>query len=161
MTGVQTCALPIWDISDGIYDGYIELGFYYQDLENSAMRDFYKLTKEQSGVLITEIFMDSAREIFQKGDILLSIDGYDIANDGTIIIWNERLPLTEAAEIKLPHEKIDVEFLRDGNILKKKLVLEKFPFQMGLANSYDKMPVYLIVGGFFFVPLSREFLKTW
>ena len=149
------------DISDGTYDGYIELGFYYQDLENTAMRDFYKLTKEQSGVLITGIFMDNAREVFQKGDILLSIDGYDIANDGTIIIWNERLPLTEAAEIKLPHEKVEVEFLRKGKVLQKKLVLEKFLFDMDLANSYDKMPEYLIVGGFVFVPLSREFLKTW
>ncbi|MBN1521512.1 MAG: trypsin-like peptidase domain-containing protein [Candidatus Aureabacteria bacterium] len=149
------------DTVDGRYDGYIELGFYYQELENTSMREFYQLSENLSGVLITDVFMKSADNVLQKGDILLSIDGYSIANDGTIVIWNERLPLTEAAEIKLEGQSIAVKFLRGGEIFEKDLVLEKFTPAIELANSYNSQPEYLIIGGLVFVPLSREFLKTW
>ncbi len=149
------------DISDGKYDGYIELGFFYQELENKAIRKYFNMPENLSGILVTKIFMKNTAKVLKLNDIILQIDDYKIANNGTIKIWGERLPFTEAAETKLPGEKVKLKIFRKGKILEKELVVEKFDFPIELANSYNEKPEYLIVGGFVFVPLSREFLKTW
>ena len=149
------------DISDEKYDGYIELGFYYQELENKALQEHYELPENKTGVVISSLFMDNAKKILKPGDILLSIDGYKIANDASITIWNERLPLTEAAEIKLAGEKIAVTFVRDGKILNNKIVLMRFVPKIELANKYNEEPEFIVFAGLVFMPLSREYIKTW
>ena len=149
------------DISDGKYDGYIELGFLYQVLENKALREYYGLPDNLSGILVTKTFMENAQKVLKRGDIILKIDNYNIANNGTILIWGERLPFSEAAEIKLPGEKVKLKIFRNKKIIEKELVVQKFKFPIKLANSYNEIPEYLITGGFVFVPLSRDFLKTW
>jgi S1-C subfamily serine protease len=149
------------DISDGKYDGYIELGFFYQELENPALRESYRLPEGKTGILITKTFGETSNGTLQEGDILLSIENYPIANDGTITIWNENLPFTEAAEIKLPGESISVTFFRKGEVHTKNITLKVFRPRIELSNSYDRQPEYIIIGGLVFMPLSRDLLKTW
>ncbi|GAH77501.1 unnamed protein product, partial [marine sediment metagenome] len=73
------------DIKDGKYDGIPGLGISWQKMENPDIRLKFNMTAEQSGVLVNKIYLgSSARGILKSGDVILSIDGKNVENDGTI-----------------------------------------------------------------------------
>lgn len=60
------------------------LGFKWQKMENFGLRVFMKMEHDQQGVLITEVMPNYPEfEILKPYDVILSIDGININNDGT------------------------------------------------------------------------------
>jgi S1-C subfamily serine protease len=75
------------DVADGTYHGYPDLGAEVVNLENPAARRASKMRPEQSGVRVEFVYPGSSADGFvNEGDVLLSVDGHPIANDGTIAI---------------------------------------------------------------------------
>lgn len=69
----------------GVYRGRCTDCFEVQPMESSMLRKKFGMANRQTGVLITKVPAESpSRELLKQYDVLLSIDGTPIANDGTV-----------------------------------------------------------------------------
>lgn len=67
------------------YYGFCRLGIKWQPIDSEHMRSYFKMTADETGVLVTKVlslFSCSGKVI--RGDVLLSIDGESVADDGTV-----------------------------------------------------------------------------
>jgi len=153
------------DITDGKYDGFPELGILFQKMENPDIREKYKMTSHQSGVLIADMLIDSpARNILQIDDVLMSIDNVRIENDGSIEFRpGERTSLNYLVQRKYINERINLSILRNGKIknLKIKLTVTMNSTRLVPFEQYDTAPTYYITGGLVFSPLTKNYLLEW
>ena len=104
------------DSTDGVNDGFPDLGFRTQALDSPAAKTAYGLKEGQNGVLVIKVFENSpAAGIFKENDVILSIDDFDIAEDGTIRLSDDLLTDYKHS-IDMHHigEEILVRYSRDG-----------------------------------------------
>ena len=153
------------DIKDGKYDGIPGIGIFAQEMENPDIRRKFGMTEKQTGVLVDRIFPDSpARSALKSGDIILSIDGKDIENDGTIEFRKgERTSWAYLIQNKYFNDTVQMKILRENEILNIEIKLTK-PLNFGQLvpyERYDVAPTYYILGGLVFEPLTLNYLKTW
>ncbi|MBN2039746.1 MAG: trypsin-like peptidase domain-containing protein [Spirochaetes bacterium] len=150
------------DIKDGRYDGFPDVGVFTDELLNESYRESFGMRKDQSGVVITHVIKGSSAEnVLKKGDVLLSIDGHKIANDGSISYGYGRIRFSIITDEKQVGDKVTLEILRDKTILKKTVSMNNFPIRIPWFNEFETLPRYYIFGGIVFQPLNREFLKCW
>ncbi len=153
------------DVEDGQYDGFPLLGINYQQMESPSLRRKFQLKDDQSGVLVAYINWDSpTRDILQEGDVILAINGYDIANDGTVE-FREKTLISFAYYVQMVQigETVTLRVLRDGDVIDKEIRLAPTERNMGLVLSqqYEREPSFFIFGGLVFMPLSADYLCTW
>ncbi|MFC2092180.1 S1C family serine protease, partial [Elusimicrobiota bacterium] len=153
------------DIKDDNYDGIPGLGISWQNMENPDLRNFFKMKNDHTGVLITKIYPSSpASEQFQKFDIILSLDGINVNNDGTIQFRkDDRAFFGFPIQQKQINDSCEFEILRDGRIIQKKIELSSTinSWRLVVHNQYDILPTYYITGGLVFTPLTFNFLSEW
>lgn len=151
------------DIKDGKYDGFPKAGITnWSVTENPALRKFYKIDKIEGGVVVNKIApVSPASEKLKKGDILLKIDGQDIASDGTIK-FNEkdRLWFSYLISSKQFNDNVELEIIRNG---KKEIVnLKLFDYEELVPDIvYDQLPSYFSYGGFVFTKLTKNLIEEW
>jgi len=153
------------DIEDGKYDGIPGTGIFTQEMENPDIRRKFGLTEKRTGVLVDRISPDSpARGVLKSGDIILSVDGTDIENDGTIEFRKgERTSWAYLIQKKYINDTVQMKILRENEILNIEIKLTK-PVNSGRLvpyERYDVAPTYYILGGLVFEPLTLNYLKTW
>jgi len=145
------------DVADGTYDGYPDLGVQVVNLENPAARRASRMQPEQSGVRVKFVYPGSSADGYLKeGDVLLAVDGYAIANDGTIALDGLRLGFELLLDRRLAGEPVPLEVLRDGeqhHISVPMQVYERFSVY---RRVYDRLPRYYVYAGLVFVPLNTE-----
>ena len=150
------------DIKDGRYDGFPSLGFFTDTLENLNYRRYLGMTDGKSGVLVTSVLPGGGAENhIRPGDVIMSIDGVPVANDGTINFIKGRILYSYLIDIKQIGETISLDVLRKGAMLKVRYPLTSFRFRISWFNEYETLPRYYIQGGVIFQVLSKEYLKTW
>ncbi len=153
------------DISDGQYDGIPDIGISAQKMENPDIRLKFSMTEGQTGILVNKIYPDSpAKGMLKSGDIILSIDNKDIANDGTIEFRKgERTSYQYLAQQKYINDKVKIKILREGELKEVDITLtQPINFERLVPHSqYDVPPQYYILGGMVFEPLSLNFLQEW
>jgi S1-C subfamily serine protease len=150
------------DVRDGRYDGFPSLGVFTDTLENQSYRRYLGMKDDQSGVLVTFVIPASGAEGYIKpGDVILSIDGMSIANDGSITFKKGRIFYSYLIDIKQIGEKISLSLLRGGAVINTRLALKQIPFRISWFNEYETLPRYHIFGGIIFQVLSKEYLRTW
>ena len=153
------------DIEDGKYDGTPGLGISWQKMENPDLRLKFGMTEEQNGVLVNRIYPGSpAGGILKSEDIILSIDGKGIENDGTIEFRRgERTFFGYLAQRKHINDTVKFEILRQGTLLDREITLSKplHFWRLVPHERYDVAPTYYILGGLVFEPVTLNFLKTW
>jgi len=152
------------DIENGQYDGIPELGISYQPVENPDMRRMYSMKEDYSGVLVNKIFPESPAEgVLQSGDVILSADGIDVANNGTINFRNnERTSFAYAIQKKFIHDVVSFEILRDGKVINVEVTLG-VPVNHCLLvphEQYDQEPTFYVVGGLVFMPLTYNYIDV-
>lgn len=152
------------DIKDGKYDGIPSLGASWQKIENPDMRLYYKMREEHTGVLLNKIYPGSpVKGILRPGDIVLSVGGIDVANDGTIRFReNERTFFGYVIQNKFIGETTEFEILREGKVLKEKvkLTIPTNFCRLVPHEQFDEMPRYYIAGGMVFQPLTANYLNV-
>ncbi|MEK7434257.1 MAG: trypsin-like peptidase domain-containing protein [Cyanobacteriota bacterium] len=151
------------DIKDGKYDGFPKVGINsWSVTENPALRKYYKIDNVKGGILINKINYGSpAYGKIRKNDVLLKIDGQEIASDGTIEFNNDdRLWFTYLISAKQTNDKMEVELIRDG---KKEIIsLNLFSYDELVKDKvYDQMPSYFSYAGFVFTKLSKNLIEEW
>jgi S1-C subfamily serine protease len=153
------------DVADGTYNGVPDLAIQTQTMENPALRRFYGLKEEQSGVLVRSIFTGSpGKDLLEPGDVLLAVDGSEIASDGTVSFReDERTSYVYKVQNKQIGETIAIRILRGGNIaeLPVKLTIPSGSYRLVPNVRFDTEPTYYIYGGFVFSPITVNLLMEW
>lgn len=153
------------DSEDGVYDGFPDLGFRTQTLDSPSAKRAYGLRDDQNGVLVIKVFDDApAQGLLQENDVILQIDDFDIAEDGSIRLSDDILTDYKHA-IDLHHvgDSVSITYARNGEVhsteLKAREALDSYSLVTG--EQFDKIPEYYIYGGIVFVPLNMNLIKRW
>mgnify|MGYP000483234124 CR=1 FL=1 len=153
------------DSVDDHLGGFPDLGFRTQTLDSPAAKSAYGLSEDQRGVLVIKVFDDSpAAGLLQENDVILSIDNYDIADDGTIKITDDILTDYKYA-IDMHHigDSIELSMVRGG--ISQEISLTAQPalpnYSLVASEQFDSIPEYYIYGGVLFVPLNMNLIKRW
>jgi len=163
MIGAPVVQHFLRDIEVGLPDGFPDLGIVTQQLESKAHRRSLGLSPtSHSGVLITGVAHgSSAWGILEKGDVLMMLDGKNVAADASIRFRKgERIDFTHQIALRHVGEKMRVKVWREGALRRFEIPL-KAPCFLVPEDRYDIKPTYYLYGGLLFVPLSRDFLTTW
>jgi S1-C subfamily serine protease len=152
------------DMKDGHYDGFADLGIDVQRLENPAIRDYYGLDDNQTGILIDKVVFKSALNgLVKPGDILTAIDNRPIQNDGTVEFReHEFTHYNYFIDLHQMGDKVKFSIIRDEKPLKITATLKNKSDDLYLVKTtrYDKMPTYSIFGGYVFTPLTRNLISS-
>jgi len=147
------------DIEDGSYDGYPELGVMTLDTRNPAMRRELKISDKDTGVVVAGIDpYANAPGYLQPGDVLMAIDGFPIAEDGTVAINGQTLEFAELVEQKQCGESVNIRLMRNGEKKEISIPLLKRRDPYIFRREYNQRPEYYICGGLVFSPLSMNLL---
>ncbi len=148
------------DIRDGKVDGFGSLGFLYLPLDNPDTRAFLKMKPDQTGILVRKVFKETVDNGLKAGDVILSIDGKKVANNGNIRLADgQPRYFSTVISAKQIGETVKVELLRDGKVLTFDMPVQKTNEQVE-PYLYDKRPEYFIIGGLVFTRLTSSYLLT-
>lgn len=153
------------DSKDGSYDGFPDLGFRTQTLDSPAAKAAYGLKEDENGVLVIKVFDDSpAQGILQENDVILEIDQFDIAEDGSIKL-SEAILTDYKHAIDLHHvgEPVAINYSRNGKTNSAELYAQQAldSYSLVTGEQFDELPEYYIYGGILFVPLNMNLIKRW
>src|SRR5438309_4051709 len=150
------------DVSDGRYDGYVDLGITYGKLQNPAQRKFLGLKEDGRGVLVeTVVAAGPCAKILRPGDVLLGIDNHPIASDGNVELEGERVEMPEVVERKFKRDTVKFDIWRDKQSTSGSVQLDTVPPYLMQSHKYDVRPRYVIYGGLLFQPLSLDLLEAY
>jgi len=153
------------EIEKGGYGGIPTLGIAFQKMENPALRRRYHMGEEDSGVLVCKVDPRSpAKGILEPGDVILAVDGFDVANDGTVEFRKgERTIFFYALQRHFLTDAISMDVLRgkDRRTVDVALTLRWEDSHLVPRPQYEKMPTYYIIGGLVFSPITSNLLLAW
>ena len=150
------------DISNGHYDGYVDLSLTYFRLLNPAERQALGLLDNEQGVMVSSVSSAGCSYgILKEGDVLLTIDGLPIASDGFVQLDGERVEMPEIVERKFKGDKVRFDIWRDKTQRSVELELSgNWPYLIQ-ANHYDCPPRFILFGGLVFQPLTKNFMDAY
>ncbi len=153
------------DIEDGKYDGFPHTGLTIEKLENPTLRRYYRLDDNVTGELIVDwVYNSTAKDVFQKGDIITAIDGHKIENDGTVEFrYHEYTSFKYYVDLHQMGESVAFDIIRKGKRKRVLLPLEHRVDDMLLVKTkrYDIMPSYFIYGGYVFTKLTTNLMAAY
>lgn len=146
---------------NGSYTGFPILGVEWQKMENPDLRLSEGMKPDQKGVRIRRIDPTAPESnVLKPSDIILSFDGVDIANDGTVPFRHgERIGFSYLISKKYTGDSAAVKVLRNSGI-------QKFNIKLGThnrlipAHNKGKPPSYYIIAGFVFTTVSVPYLRS-
>jgi S1-C subfamily serine protease len=149
------------DVEDGRYDGYPFLGVHTAGMENPAARRKAGMEERESGARIHLLYPESSAEgILRPGDVVLEVEGHQVANDGSVADGGLRFPFGMLIDRLQVGESVELRLLRDGERLDVSVPLLGYRLGDLRGHVYDRLPKYYIYGGLVFVALSFETVKT-
>src|SRR6266478_168564 len=151
------------DVSNGLYDKYVDLALSYSKLQNLAQRKFLGLKDDDRGVLVnTVVEAGPSANILRTGDVLLTIDGHPIASDGNVELEGERADFQEVVERKFKGDSVKLDIWRDKQPMTVKIEFLKtaWPYLVQ-GHSYDVRPRYVLYGGLLFQPLNLDLMEAY
>jgi len=149
------------DTADGKYDGYPELGIYTEKLENEALRRYLGVPEGETGIVVLKAMpYASAVGHVKRNDVLVKIDGNVIQNDGTVKIGKEFLDFSFIVEGKQVGDTVNLTLRRDGKLVEEAVKLKAWAARMSPGYIYDQRPQYVVTGGYLFVPLTTNYLRS-
>ena len=150
------------DISNGVYDKYVDLGITFSKLQNPAQRKFLGLKEDDRGVLVdTVVAAGPSSEILRTGDVLLAIDDHPIASDSNVELEGEHADFQEVVERKFNGDTVKFDVWRDKQPITVTIKLyTPWPYLIQ-GHSYDVRPRYVLYGGLLFQPLNLDLLEAY
>nr|DAD31013.1 TPA_asm: hypothetical protein HUJ06_009864 [Nelumbo nucifera] len=143
------------------YTGFPTLGVEWQKMENPDLRMAMGMASDQKGVRIRRIEPTAPEsQVLKPSDIILSFDGIDIANDGTVPFRHgERIGFSYLVSQKYTGENAVVKVLRDSEILEFNIKLATHK-RLIPAHIKGRPPSYYIIAGFVFTTVSVLYLRS-
>ncbi|KAL6136346.1 hypothetical protein ACLB2K_061642 [Fragaria x ananassa] len=146
---------------NGAYTGFPIIGIEWQKMENPDLRTSMGMKADQKGVRIRRIEPTAPdSHLLQPSDVILSFDGVNIANDGTVPFRHgERIGFSYLVSQKYTGDSALVKVLRNSKILEFKIKLGTHK-RLIPAHIKGKPPSYYIIGGFVFSAVSVPYLRS-
>ncbi|KAH6798987.1 DegP protease 9 [Perilla frutescens var. frutescens] len=148
-------------VKNGTYTGFPILGVEWQKIENPDLRLSMGMKPDQKGVRVRRIDPTSPEyTVLKPSDIILSFDGVDIANDGTVPFRHgERIGFSYLVSQKYTGDTAAIKVLRNSEVLKFKVKLGTHR-RLVPAHNKGQPPSYYIIGGFVFSTVSVPYLRS-
>ena len=141
------------DIKDGKVDGYSQTRTRVIYIENQDMKDYLGL-KDDYGIFVYKVDIEDTE--LQENDVLVSINGKKISNDGKIDTKYGKVSFNYEIDTKQIGETIKYEIIRNKN---KISVDCKMRYSQSLIPYvYDSEPKYFVFGGLTFSTLTQNYL---
>ncbi len=146
------------DVADGTYDGFPRLDVLLANLDSPAARRRAGLAEGETGVRVDFVHPASpAAGVLEPGDVLLSLDGEILANDGTFSVSDQRLQMQAVLDRFRMGASVATRVLRAGSRLDLAVPLGRSVYP---DRAYETRPRYVVYAGLVFVPLDREYVET-
>src|SRR5437879_572364 len=150
------------DVSDGRYDGYVDLGITYSKLQNPAQRKYLGFKEDGRGVLVTTVVAAGpCAKILREGDVLLAINDHPIASDASVELEGEHVEMPEVVERKFKGDTVKFDIWRDKQPASVKIVLSTVWPYFVQGHSYDVRPRFVVYGGLLFQPMSLDLIEAY
>ncbi|XP_027125698.1 protease Do-like 9 [Coffea arabica] len=146
---------------NGAYTGFPILGVEWQKMENPDLRLSMGMKPDQKGVRIRRIDPTAPEsDLLKPSDIILSFDGVDIANDGTVPFRHgERIGFSYLVSQKYTGDSAAIKVLRNSETIKFNIKLASHR-RLIPAHNKGKPPSYYIIAGFVFTTVSVPYLRS-
>ncbi|XP_030521722.1 protease Do-like 9 isoform X2 [Rhodamnia argentea] len=146
---------------NGAYTGFPIFGIEWQKMENPDLRMAMSMNADQKGVRIKRVDPTSPESaVLKPSDIILSFDGVDIANDGTVPSRHgERIGFSYLVSQKYTGDNSVIKVLRDSKIYTFNVKLATHKRVIPLHNE-GRPPSYYIIAGFVFSTVSVPYLRS-
>ncbi|MFQ6619380.1 hypothetical protein Gotur_001189 [Gossypium turneri] len=143
------------------YTGFPILGIEWQKMENPDLRKAMGMKPEQKGVRIRRVDPTAPESgVLKSSDIVLSFDGVDIANDGTVPFRHgERIGFSYLVSQKYAGDSSAIKVLRNSEILNFNIKLTSHR-RLIPAHNKGRPPSYYIIAGFVFTTVSVPYLRS-
>jgi S1-C subfamily serine protease len=138
------------------------LGITTQNLENPLLRRKLGLNASERGVVVLHVdYGGSSEGVLEPRDVITSIDGLAIANNGTVrYMGNYRTRYDVVLGHRYIGDVVPIEIKRGG--IARSIDVELKPWSPLVPRSrYDLPPAYFVYGGLVFQTLTRDYLTTW
>ena len=138
------------------------IGVRWQTMQNATLRAHHQLSEKQSGILVVSVAHgSSAWGVIQAGDVLHSIAGHPIANNGTVQYLDAyRLAWYAILCHYYVGDELDIVITRSGKTQTVRMPL-RAPANLVRSENYDRKPTYFVYGGIVFQPLTLDYLREW
>ena len=148
------------DSADGTFDGK---PLFFQDfatLENPALRQFLKLPRDQSGVVVGDPYMESDDYPLHTWDVITHIGPHDIDNEGYVDVQDDLRLRFQYHVPKLAEEgKIPLTVWRAGESVDLQLPVSPVRARL-MKQLILKYPRYFIYGPLVFSPATDEIARA-
>src|SRR5262245_19678903 len=138
------------------------LGITTQNLENPLLRRQLGLNSSEHGVVVLHVDHGGSSDgALEERDVITSIDGLPIANNGTVqYMGNYRTRYDVMLGHRYIGDRIELGIKRAG--IARTVSIELRPWMPLVPRSrYDQPPQYFVYGGLVFQTLTRDYLTTW
>ncbi|KAF7121198.1 hypothetical protein RHSIM_Rhsim13G0038200 [Rhododendron simsii] len=145
---------------NGAYTGLPLLGIKWQKMESPYLRELMKMDHDQQGILVTEVKPNYPASVIVKPyDVILSIDGININNDGTVpFLRGRRIEFSYLIGKKYNGDKIVIKVRRGSEI--HEFITEIATHKQFVRANINGRPLrYYIIGGFVFTTLSVPYIQ--
>ncbi|WCJ36035.1 DegP protease 9 [Euphorbia peplus] len=145
----------------GAYTGFPYLGIEWQKMENPDLRTAMGMKSDQKGVRIRRIDPTAPEsEVLKPSDVILSFDGVDIANDGTVPFRHgERIGFSYLISQKYTGDNATVKVLRNSESMSFDIKLSTHR-RLVPPHVKGRPPSYYIIAGFVFSTVSVPYLRS-
>jgi len=149
------------DVEDGRYDHYMDIAISDFPIENPAQIKALGLEDNGKGVMVSSVeSAGAAGGLIKVGDVILSMDGNPVYNNGLIRVDGEMMDMNEVVERKFAGDKVPIEILRKGKKEKVDVTLKRFLPYLTLGEQYNQRPRYVLYAGLLFQPMNRNLMEA-
>jgi S1-C subfamily serine protease len=145
----------------GAFTGFPSIGIQWQRMESQALRTSAGMLPGQHGVMIRNVqpIGDAAKKL-QVGDILMSFDGIQVANEGTVPFRSgERIAFSYLTSQKFSGDTCELVLLRNREEIVRSVTLQQYT---GLIPHHlsGGDPSYLVVAGIIFTTATEPYFMS-
>ncbi len=148
------------------YKGFGQVGFRVFALLDPTMRRFLKMPPDMDyGAYVRTVYnLGTGSDELKTGDVVLSIDGKTLNPYGRYKDDRyDRISFENIILQKSDGDKLSFELWRDGRIQTIEVTAKNFKANQMLVPyyMYGKQPEYVVLSGFVFQTLTRNYLTLW
>lgn len=146
------------DVADGRYDGKPLLLDDTQTLENPVLRDYLKLDKSTSGVIVHRPYRSDAQYPLKEWDVITHIGPYPIDNQGMVRLGpNLRVRFKYRVQQVAQDGKVPLTIVRGGRTMQVQVPVGG-PRPLLIPSLDGKYPSYFVYGPVVFSRATIEYL---
>jgi len=149
------------NLVDGRYDGFPDTGLETTPLLSPAYRAERGLPRGKGGVVVDRVAPGGTFDgTLVPGDVLLSVEGQPVADDGTIRVGDSRVTFEHAVDMLQVGAPARVTVWRDGEERSLTATSRRIARYDRHRNRYGVAPDYFVYAGLVFMRLEQELLRT-